>query len=146
MINYIIVVLLAVILAVSLITVITEYFIPKNTDAGRVLRAVRIRLREKSRTSFCVTAIVVFIIALVTGDDEKETMFKALLIMLITLVVLHPEDFNIFRIFMQRKKAKLKTKLGFTPKLAGEVPLAKPAKELEPVEVEAEAVSEEGKE
>ncbi|SEH48248.1 hypothetical protein SAMN02910265_00964 [Ruminococcus flavefaciens] len=144
MINYIIIVLLAVILAASLITVITEYFIPKNTNAGRVLRAVRIRLREKSRTSLCVTAIVVFIIALVTGDDEKPKMLGALLIMLLTLMVLHPEDF--LSIFRQRKKKKKAVRLGLTPKLAGEVPLAKPAKELEPVEVEAETVTEEGKE
>lgn len=144
MINYIILVLLAVILAASLITVITEYFIPKNTNAGRVLRAVRIRLREKSRTSLCVTAIVVFIIALVTGDDEKPKMLGALLIMLLTLMVLHPEDF--LSIFRQRRKKKKAVRLGLTPKLAGEVPLAKPAKELEPVEVEAETVTEEGKE
>ena len=144
MINYIIIVLLAVILAASLITVITEYFIPKNTNAGRVLRAVRIRLREKSRTSLCVTAIVVFIIALVTGDDEKPKMLGALLIMLLTLMILHPEDF--LSIFRQRRKKKKAVRLGLTPKLAGEVPLAKPAKELEPVEVEAETVTEEGKE
>lgn len=142
MINYIIIVLLAVILAASLITVITEYFIPKNTGAGRVLRAVRIRLREKSRTSLCVTAIVVFIISLVTGDDEKPKMLGALIIMLITLMVLHPEDF--LSIFSHRRKKKKAVRLGLTPKLAGEVPLAKPAKELEPIE--AEAVSEEGKE
>ena len=144
MINYIIIVLLAVILAASLITVITEYFIPKNTNAGRVLRAVRIRLREKSRTSLCVTAIVVFIIALVTVDDEKPKMLGALLIMLLTLMILHPEDF--LSIFRQRRKKKKAVRLGLTPKLAGEVPLAKPAKELEPVEVEAETVTEEGKE
>ena len=144
MINYIIIVLLVVILAASLITVITEYFIPKNTNAGRVLREIRIRLREKSRTSLCVTAIVVFIIALVTGDDEKPKMFGAILIMLLTLIILHPEDF--LSIFRQRRKKKKAVRLGLTPKLAGEVPLAKPAKELEPVEVEAEAISEEGKE
>lgn len=144
MINNIILVLLAVILAVSFVTVITEYFIPKNTGAGRILREIRIRLREKSRTSLCVTAIVVFIIALVTGDDEKPKMFGAILIMLLTLIILHPEDF--LSIFRQRRKKKKAVRLGLTPKLAGEVPLAKPAKELEPVEVEAEAVSEEGKE
>lgn len=144
MINYIILVLLAVILAVSFVTIITEYFIPKNTGAGRILREIRIRLREKSRTSLCVTAIVVFIIALVTGDDEKPKMFGAILIMLLTLIILHPEDF--LSIFRQRRKKKKAVRLGLTPKLAGEVPLAKPAKELEPVEVEAEAVSEEGKE
>lgn len=144
MINNIILVLLAVILAVSFVTVITEYFIPKNTGAGRILREIRIRLREKSRTSLCVTAIVVFIIALVTGDDEKPKMFGAILIMLLTLIILHPEDF--LSIFRQRRKKKKAVRLGLTPKLAGEVPLAKPAKELEPVEVEAEAISEEGKE
>ncbi|MCR4795020.1 MULTISPECIES: hypothetical protein [Ruminococcus] len=142
MINNIIIVLLVVILAASLITVITEYFIPKNTGAGRVLRAVRIRLREKSRTSLCVTAIVLFIIALVTGDDEKPKLLGALLIMLLTLMVLHPEDF--LCIFNLRKKAKKKERLGLTPKLAGEVPLAKLAKELEPIETET--ASEEGKE
>ena len=129
MINNIILVLLAVILAVSFVTIITEYFIPKNTGAGRILREIRIRLREKSRTSLCVTAIVVFIIALVTGDDEKPKMFGAILIMLLTLIILHPEDF--LSIFRQRRKKKKAVRLGLTPKLAGEVPLAKPAKELD---------------
>ncbi len=91
-----------------------------------------------------MTAIVVFIIALVTGDDEKPKMLGALLIMLLTLMILHPEDF--LSIFRQRRKKKKAVRLGLTPKLAGKVPLAKPAKELEPVEVEAEAISEEGKE
>ena len=142
MINYIIIVLLVAVFAASLITVITEYFIPKNTGAGRVLSAVRIRLRERSRTSFCVTAIVVMVIALVSGDEEKPKMFAALGIMLLTLMVLHPEDF--LSLFRQRRKASKKQRLGLTPKLAGEVPLAKPAKELEPVETDI--VSEEGKE
>jgi predicted membrane protein len=142
MINYIIIVLLAVILAASLITVITEYFIPKNTGAGRVLRAVRIRLRDKSRTSFCVTSIVILIFALVAGDDNMRMVWAAIIIMLITLIILHPED--LVSIFRHRKKKKKAVRLGLTPKLAGEVPLAKPAKELEPIE--AEAVSEEGKE
>lgn len=144
MINYIIIVLLVVILAASLITVITEYFIPKNTGAGRVLRAVRIRLREKSRTSFCVTSLVILIFALVADDDNMRMVLSSLIIMLITLIILHPED--LISIFRHRKKKKKAVRLGLTPKLAGEVPLAKPAKELEPVEVEAEAVSEEGKE
>ncbi len=144
MINYIIIVLLVVLLAASLITVITEYFIPKNTGAGRVLRAVRIRLREKSRTSFCVTSLVILIFALVADDDNMRMVLASLIIMLITLIILHPED--LISIFRHRKKKKKAVRLGLTPKLAGEVPLAKPAKELEPVEVEAEAVSEEGKE
>ena len=144
MINYIILGILAAICLISFAVVIAEYFVPKNTGSGRVLRAVRIRLREKSRTSFCVTSIVLFIIALVTGDDEKLKMFGAILIMLLTLIILHPEDF--LSLFRHRRKKTKAVRLGLTPKLAGEVPLAKLAKELEPVEVEAETVSEEGKE
>ena len=69
-------------------------------------------------------------------------LLAALGIMLLTLMVLHPEDF--LSLFRQRRKASKKQRLGLTPKLAGEVPLAKPAKELEPVETDI--VSEEGKE
>lgn len=142
MINYIIIVLLAAVFVVSLAVVITEYFIPKNTGAGRILRAVRIRLREKSLTSFCVTAIVVMVIALVSGDTEKPKMFAALGIMLITLIALHPG--YILSIFRQRRKAGKKVRLGFTPILAGEVPEAKLAKVMEPIDTGID--SEEGKE
>jgi len=142
MINYIIFGLLCAVLVLSIITVITEFFIGKNTGAGRFLRAIRIRLREKSRTSFCVTAIVLLIFGLVAGDDNKLMLLAALGIMLVTLIVLHPEDF--LSIFRTRRKAKKKTLLPLTPKLAGEVPAAKLAKVLEPIETEGSA--EEGKE
>ena len=134
MINYIIIVLLAAVFVVSLVVVITEYFVPKNTGAGRILRAVRIRLREKSRTSFCVSAAVILIFALAAGDDEMRMIFAALAVMLLTLIVLHPEDF--LSIFRHRKKAGKKSRLGLVPKLAGEVPAAGPAKVLEPIETE----------
>ena len=137
MINYIILGILAAILLVSVITVITEYFIPKNSDAGRLFRAVRIRLREKSRTSFCVTAIVLLIFGLVVHDNFKM-LFAAMGIMLLTLIVLHPGDF--LSIFRHRRKASKKKRLELTPKLAGNVPMAKLAKELEPIETEAETV------
>lgn len=135
MVNYIILVLLAAICAVSFITVITEYFVPKNSGIGRILRGIRIRLREKSRTSFCVTAIVLLIFGLVAHDNFPK-LFLALGIILITLVILHPEDFT--SIFRQRRKASKKKRLGLTPRLAGEVPMARIAKELEPVEVQAD--------
>ena len=135
MINYIILGILAAILLVSIITVITEYFVPKNSGAGRVLRAVRIRLREKSRTSFCVAAIVLLIFGLAVHDNFPK-LFLALGIMLLTLVFLHPEDF--LSIFRSRRKAAKKKRLELAPKLAGNVPMARLAKELEPVETEAE--------
>ena len=142
MLNYIIFGLLVVICLVSIIVVMAEPFVPKNTGAGRVLRAVRIRLREKSRTSYCVSAIVILIFALAAGDDEMRIILAALAIMLLTLIVLHPEDF--ISMFRNRKKAAKKSRLGLTPKLAGEVPMAKLAKELEPAETEPD--TEEGKE
>ena len=144
MINYIILGLLAAVCFVSIIAVAAEYFVEKNTAVGRMLRAVRIRLREKSRTGFCVTAAVLLIFALVTGDDEKPKLLAALLIMLLTLIVLHPEDF--ISIFRHRRKAKKKGRLPLTPKLAGEVPMAGLAKVLEPIETEEATEPEEGKE
>ena len=134
--------LLCAVLILSIITVMTEFFIGKNTGAGRFFRAIRIRLREKSRTSFCVTAIVLLIFGLAAGDDRKLMLLAALGIMLVTLMVLPPEDF--LSIFRTRRKAKKKTLLPLTPKLAGEVPAAKLAKVLEPIETEV--IAEEGKE
>ena len=142
MLNYIIFGVLAAVCLVSIIVVIAEPFVPKNTDAGRVLRAVRIRLREKSRTSFCVSAAVILIFGLAAGDDEKTKLLAALAIMLLTLIVLHPEDF--LSVFRHRRKKKKAVRLGLTPRLAGEMPMAKLAKELEPVQVQAD--NEEGKE
>ena len=142
MINYIIFGVLAAICLISIITVVTEPFVPKNTGAGRVLRAVRIRLREKSRTSFCVSAAVIIIFALAAGDDEMRIILAALAIMLLTLIVLHPEDF--LSMFRHRRKKKKAVRLVLTPRLAGEVPMAKLVKELEPIDTELS--SEEGKE
>ena len=136
MINYIILGLLCAVLILSIITVVTEFFIGKNTGAGRFFRAIRIRLREKSRTSFCVSAIVILIFALAAGDDEMRIILAALAVMLLTLIVLHPEDF--LSIFRHRRKAGKKKRLGLTPKLAGEVPEARLAKVLEPIETENE--------
>lgn len=136
MVNTVILILLILICILSILTVAAEPLVPKNTGTGRILRGIRIRLREASRTSFCVTAAVILLIGLITGDDEKVKLLAALAIMLLTLIVLHPEDF--LTIFRHRRKARKKSRLGFAPLLAGEVPMAKPAKELEPIEVEAE--------
>jgi hypothetical protein len=141
MINYIILGLISAVLVLSVITVAAEYFVPKNTGAGRLLRGVRIRLREKSFTGLCVFAAVVFIIALVWGDDEKPKLFAGLGIMLLSLIILHP--WGLLSLFRQRKKAKKSKRLPLTPKLAGRVPEAGLAKVLEPVDSED---SEEGKE
>ncbi|EWM52527.1 hypothetical protein [Ruminococcus flavefaciens] len=142
MINYIILGLLGAVFVLSIITVITEYFLKKNSAAGRFFRSIRIRLREKSRTSFCVTAAVLLIFGLAAGDDNFRLIFAALLIMLLTLAVLHPEDF--LSVFRHRRKKKKAVRLGLTPRLAGEVPMAKLVKELEPIDTELS--SEEGKE
>ena len=141
MMNYIIFGLLVAKCIASIITVAAEPFVLKNTGAGRILRAVRIRLREMSRTSFCVTTLVLLVIGLV-ADSNDHDIFVAIGVMLLTLIVLHPEDFA--AMFRTRKKARKKARLGLTPVFAGKVPLAKLTKELEPLVVDT--TSEEGKE
>lgn len=134
MLNRIILGTLAAVLILSVITVAAEYFVPKNTGAGRLLRGIRIRLREKSFTGLCTFAAVVLIIALVWGDDEKPKLFAGLGIMLLSLIILHP--WGLFSLFRQRRKAKKSRCLPLTPKLAGRVPEAGLAKVLEPADSE----------
>ena len=141
MLNYIIFGLLAAICFASIITVATEPFFSINSGIGRIFREVRIRLREKSRSSFCVTAGVLLVFGLVF-DENMRDIFVALGVMLLTLIVLHPEDF--IAMFRTRRKAKKAARLGLTPKLAGKATLAKLARELEPMIVDV--VSEGGKE
>lgn len=141
MLNYIIFGLLVAKCIASIITVAAEPFVSMNTGAGRVIRAVRIRLREMSRTSFCVTAFVLLTIGLV-ADSNDHDIFVTIGVMLLTLIVLHPEDF--IAMFRTRKKARKKARLALTPVLSGKVPLVKLTKELEPLVVDT--TSEEGKE
>ena len=133
MVNYIILGLLAVVCAISFITVITECFVLKNSSVGRMLRAVRIRLREKSRTSFCVTALVLLIFGLIVHDNFPKLLI-AIVIMLLTLIILHPEDF--LSIFKQRRKASKKKRLGLNPMNTKTAPAARLARELEPADAE----------
>jgi hypothetical protein len=68
-------------------------------------------------------------------DENMHDIFVALGVMLLTLIVLHPEDF--IAMFRTRKKAKKLARLEPTTKLAGEAKLAKLARELEPIIVDA---------
>lgn len=141
MLNTIIIILAAVFFVLSAVTVAAEPIIPINSGKGRLLRAVRIRLRELSRTSWCVSAAVIIVIGFVTGDCEKPKMFAVLGVMLLALFVLHPEDF--LSIFHHRKRAEKKVRLRLAPKLAGELPPVKVLEELEPID--KEIITEEGK-
>ena len=121
MLNYIILVLLTAVLILSAVTVIAEPIFAGYKGVGRVLREIRIRLRAISRTSFCIWAGVIVIFALAVGDDEPLKVLAALLIMLLTLFILHPEDF--LSIFFHRKKSKKLTPINET--LCGKLPEAK---------------------
>lgn len=140
MLNKIIIILLAVIFAVSLITVIAEYICPKNSGAGRVFRAFRIRLREMSRTGFCVFAMVLIVFGLVAHDSFKG-IFIALGILLVTLIVLHPEDF--VSIFRHRRRAKRKNLVALVPEMSGGLPQVKKLTELTSPYADEEAENDE---
>ena len=89
---------------------------------------------QKSLTSFCVTAVVLLIFGLVAHDNFPK-LFIALGIMLLTLIILHPEDF--LCIFHIRRKSSKKKQLGLT----GTLPKTKLAAEAVPVEVNADLSS-----
>lgn len=58
MINSVILILIAAAMILSIITAAAEPFLKRNSGTGRFFRAIRIRLREISLTSFCVTSIL----------------------------------------------------------------------------------------
>lgn len=130
MFNKIIIILLAAVCAVSLITVITEYTLPKNSEAGRIFRNIRIRLREMSRTGFCVFAMVLIVFGLVAHDSFKG-IFIALGILLLTLIVLHPEDF--LSVFRHRRRAKRKNLVMLAQTASGELKELRELTELTPL-------------
>lgn len=143
MLNKIIIVLLAAAFVVSIITVIAEHTLPRNSEAGRFFRAVRIRLRELSRTGFCVFAMVLIVFGLVAHDSFKG-IFIALGILLATLIVLHPEDF--LSVFRHRRGAKRKKLILLAPELSGGLPQVKTLTELTPLYTDEEKENnEEGK-
>ena len=119
MVNYIILVILGVVLILSIILVIAENFVLRNSNADRFMRPIRIRLREKSRTSFCLGTIVLLILGLVTGDGNFSMIWLAIGIMLLNLVILHPEDF--VSVFRTRRKAAFRKKISRTPLIINEI-------------------------
>lgn len=140
MINRIILILLAALLIVSILTILPEKLIRRNSDAGRLLRGIRIRLREKLRTSFCVTSIVMLLIGLISHDKSFRYIWLAIGIMLVTLIFLHPED--ILSLFRTRKKARKKKAVPLlekAPLYKGRAPEAARLTELTPVIVDENA-------
>lgn len=132
MINYILIYALAAALVVSMITVIAELFTKRNSPVGRIFRAIRIRLREISRTSFCVTAILLLFWGLVCGDPEKETILCAVILVFAILLVLHPED--IINLKKRRKKATLLPLAKLTPLTAGKTKILSEMTPMSPAE------------
>lgn len=115
MINSVILILLAAAMILSIITAAAEPFLKRNSGIGSFFRAIRIRLREISLTSFCVTSILLLLWGVIVHDMVFEGIWTAILMLFTILFVLHTED--ILDLTKRRKKAKLKNLL----------PLAKPA-------------------
>ena len=139
MVNNIIIGTSLTILAASLITVLPESIMYRNSAFGRIFRFVRIRLRELSRTSFCVIGMIVLFLGLLLHGDMK-ILLTALGILLVSLVVLHPED--ILWMFRTRRKAVKKHEISRTGKAAlfkKRTPLASQLTELTPLVVDEKA-------
>ena len=92
MLNYIALGVSAVILLLSLIAVLTE-FISYNTKVGRILRKLRITLREISFSALVVTAVVLLILSVVTGDHNRKMMWADVGILAASWLILHIRRF-----------------------------------------------------
>lgn len=132
MVNYIILMLLILIFMISMISVIAEPFTNRNSGIGSCFRAVRIRLREFSRTAFCVISIVLIIFGLVVHDTNFAGIFLAIFTMFAALFVLHPGD--IIHLYNTRKKANRKKLLPRSVLASTDKNLAKEMPELIPLE------------
>lgn len=140
MINKTIIIILAALFVISLLTVLPERIIRRNSVIGKFLRAIRIRLREKSRTSFCVTSIIMLLAGLIAHDKSFRYTWLAIGIMLLTLILLHPED--ILSLFRTRKKARKKKDIPLlkkSPLYKARLPEAARLTELTPVIVDEKA-------
>ena len=136
MLYYIIIGITLIMLIGSLITVIPERLLRRNSAIGKVFRFIRIRLREISRTSFCVISIVTLLLGLIFHGNIKMLLI-AVGIMLLTLVILHPED--IIFMFRTRKKAVRKHEIPLTakaPLFRSRTPEAALCRELTPLAAE----------
>ena len=133
MINNVIIGVSLTMLAASLITVIPESLMQRNSAFGRIFRFVRIRLREMSRTAFCVTGIILLFVGSFTSIDIK-TILIVMGILLVALIILHPEDF--LSMFRTRRKAAKKHEIAEIRKTGlykGRTPLASQLTELTPL-------------
>ncbi len=133
MINYIILGILGLAVAISIISAFAELVCRRNSPAGRFFRFFRIRLREISPMNFCVTAVLLLFWGLVFKDDFPG-IFAAILMLFIIMFVLRTED--IIDLTKRRKKAG---KLALVP-MAKSAPLIKDSRtplrelpELEPM-------------
>ncbi|MCM1006741.1 MAG: hypothetical protein NC485_02240 [Ruminococcus flavefaciens] len=130
MINYVILILLAAAMILSIITVAAEPIFKRNSGIGCFFREIRIRLREISLTSFCVTSVLLLLWGVIVHDMIFEGIWTAIVMLFTIMFVLHTED--ILDLTKRRKKAKLKKLL----------PLAKPAALCEKEAKEAEILPE----
>ncbi|MBR1824134.1 MAG: hypothetical protein IJ779_07870 [Ruminococcus sp.] len=136
MISYIIIGITLVMLAAAVLTVVPERALPRNSGIGKAFRFVRIRLREMSRTSFCVVSMILLAFGLIAHIGMKMLLI-AIGIMLLTLIILHPEDF--IAMFRTRKRAVRKKDIPRTGKRMlnkGRTPEAARLTELTPLIVD----------
>lgn len=106
MINYILLILLIAVYILSIAAVVTELFMDSTRGFGRLMREIRIRLREFSVSAFVTISIVLIIFGLLVHDVEFFLIFTAIFIMFATLLVLRPGDF--IPMYSSRRKAKKK--------------------------------------
>lgn len=86
--NYLAIAASVVMLILSII-VAAASDVPYNNNTGRILRRIRITLRELSLTSVIVTALILLIIGKVTGDTNKSGIWLDIALLFLCFIILH---------------------------------------------------------
>lgn len=86
--NYLAIAASIVMLILSIITAAASD-VPYNNNSGRILRRIRITLRDLSFTSVIVAALVILIIGKVSGDTNKAGIWLDIALLFLCFVILH---------------------------------------------------------
>lgn len=63
--------------------------VPYNNNTGRIIRRIRIVLRELSFTAVIVTALILLIIGKIAGDSNKAGIWLDIGLIFLSFIILH---------------------------------------------------------
>ena len=125
--NYIAISVSAVMVLLS-IAVTVASGVSYNTNTGRIIRRIRIVLRELSFTAVIVTALILLIIGKIAGDSNKDGIWLDISLIFLSYIILHGS--RLMTMKRSRKPAHRRMKIGTIRRTPHYKHMAELAKEL----------------